>query len=178
MYTLRLKMLKKMYRLLSYKSLCEPEFFPEGGGERARKRRIFLQLPSSATTLDCNFFPSFLYFLKSVVVTVENTERSLARKIVRFDVSLGTGSVFCRIALWDFVTVLSHLHLQLGYSKDSDPKQPNSAMRHITDPVSRGGWPIYLYRRLMDPCMKRSHGTKTTLLAGRQCSRTLLRKVM
>ena len=106
-------------------------------------------------TLDCNFSPSFLYFLKSVVVTVENTEPSLARKIVHFEVSLGTGSVFYRIALWDFATVLPHLLLQLGNGRNSDPKQSHSTMRHNTDPVSRGSWPIHLYRRLTGPRVKR-----------------------
>ena len=169
-------MLKKMYRLLSYKSFCEPVFcfFLRGGrGGRARKRPAsFLHYLSCPLLIAASPQESSIFF-KSVVATVENTERSLARKIVRFEDSLGTGSVFYRIALWDFVTVLPHLHLQLGNSRDNDPKQSQSAMRHNTDPVSRGSWSMHLYRRLTGPCMKRSHGTKTTLLAGKQCSGTL-----
>lgn len=168
-------MLKKMYRLLSYKSLCGQEFFWVGV-ERARKRRIFVQLPSPATSHAHSWLqllPKLPLLFKISGGDWENTERSLARKIVRFEVSLGTGSVFCRIAPWDFVTVLPHLHLRLGNSRDSDPKQSQSAMRHNTDLFSRGSWSIHLYRRLTGLCMKLSHGTKTTLLAGKQCSGTL-----
>ena len=145
-------------------SLFASRFFFGGGGvERGN-----VQLPSSTTSHAHSW---------SQLLPRRPTEQSLARKIVRFEVLLGTGSMFCQIAPWDLVTVLPHLHLQLGNSRDSDPKQSHSAMRHNTDPVSRGSWPIHLYRRLTGPCMKRSHGTKTTLLAGKQCSGTLKRKV-
>ena len=148
-------MLKKMYRLLSYKSLCGQEFFWVGV-ERARKRRIFVQLPSPATSHAHSWLqllPKLPLLFKISGGDWENTERSLARKIVRFEVSLGTGSVFCRIALWDFVTVFPTCTCNLviatvGNSRDSDPKQFHSAMRQNTDPVSRGSWPIHLYRRL------------------------------
>ena len=159
-------MLKKMYRLLSYKSLCEPFILRWGG----MVERGNVQLPSSTTSHAHSWLqllPKLPQFFKSVVVTVKNTERSMAWKIKCFEVSLGTGSVFCRIAIWDCVTVLPHLHLQLCNSRDSDPKQSQSVMRHNTHPVSRGRWSIHLYRRLTGPCMKRSHGTKTTLLAGK-----------
>lgn len=133
-------------------------------------------------TLDCNFSPSFLYFLKSVVVTEKILSDRWPEKlsVLKFHLGLGpcsaelhygTLSQFCPTCICNLVIAT------VGNSRDSDPKQSHSAMRQNTDPVSRGSWPVHLYRRPTGPRMKRSHGTKTTVLAGKQRSVTLKRKV-
>ena len=89
-------MLKKMYRLLSYKSFCEPVFCffwggARGGGGSERETSSFLPPLPLMPTLDCSFSPSVLHFFKSVVATVEITQRSLARKlsVLKFHLELG-----------------------------------------------------------------------------------------
>ena len=124
-------------------------------------------------TLDYNFSPSFLYFLKSVVVTEKILSDRWPEKLSVLKFHLELGPCFAELHYGTLSQFCPHLHLRLGNSRDSDPKQSQSAMRHNTDLFSRGSWSIHLYRRLTGLCMKLSHGTKTTLLAGKQCSGTL-----
>ena len=87
-----------------------------GGGGSSEETSSFLPPLPLMPTLDCSFSPSVLNFFKSVVATVENTERSLARKlsVLKFHLELGpcfaellygTLSQFCLTFICNLVIV-------------------------------------------------------------------------